>query len=280
MHIVTVATKNDGYLDYLIESCKRNGGNLEILGWRQEWKGFMMKIKLLNEYLNNLDDDDIVCYVDGYDVIILQHVDKIESLFRNSGSKILLSKDANLDIIPLFDIFFKYYYSEYKNYNINAGTFIGYVKYLKIIFNKICNEYDCNDKDLDDQIILTKICNEYNNKNDINIDINRNIFLVIGDLDSNKNKIKIQNNELIFNNNIKPCILHGVGNYNLSVIIKKLNYNIKCTKHRNILTYLLTTTYFKKILTVVIIIIIIIIMIVLFNNKNLIDKLNCIITKR
>jgi uncharacterized protein (UPF0262 family) len=104
--------------------------------------------------------------------------------------------------------------------------------------------------------------------------------LVIGDLDSNKNKIKIQNNELIFNNNIKPCILHGVGNYNLSVIIKKLNYNIKCTKHRNILTYLLTTTYFKKILTVVIIIIIIIIMIVLFNNKNLIDKLNCIITKR
>jgi hypothetical protein len=36
-----------------------------------------MKIKLLNEYLNNLDDNDIVCYVDGYDVIILQPIAKI-----------------------------------------------------------------------------------------------------------------------------------------------------------------------------------------------------------
>lgn len=36
MHIVTVATKNDGYLDYLIESCQKNSGKLKILGWNQE----------------------------------------------------------------------------------------------------------------------------------------------------------------------------------------------------------------------------------------------------
>ena len=76
MHIVTVANKNDGYLNYLIESCKRNGGELEVLGWNQEWKGFMWKISLMIEYLNGLDDDDIVCFVDGYDVIILQPIAK------------------------------------------------------------------------------------------------------------------------------------------------------------------------------------------------------------
>ena len=266
MHIVTVVNKNDGYLDYLIESCKRNGGNLEILGWGQEWKGFMWRISLMIEYLNGLDDDDIVCFVDGYDVIILQPIAKIETLFRNSGKKILLSKDANLDIIPLFYIYFKYYYGEYKNHSINAGTYIGYVKYLKELFNNICNEYDCNNKKLDDQIILTKICNNINDV-DIDIDIDRKIFLVINDHDSNKNKIKIQNNELVFNDNTKPCIIHGSGNYNLSIILNKLNYDIKCTKHRNLLMYWLTTTYFKRI--IIIIITILIILIIYLNSKKI-----------
>jgi hypothetical protein len=162
MHIVTVATKSEGYFNYLVESCKRNGGKLEVLGWGQEWKGFMMKIYLFKDYLNNLDDDDIVCFVDGYDVIILQPVDKIETLFRNSGKKILFSQDSNADIIPFIEMFCKYYFGTYKNYRLNAGTFIGYVKYFKKIFNNICNEYNCNDKNLDDQIIFTKICNKYN----------------------------------------------------------------------------------------------------------------------
>jgi hypothetical protein len=47
MHIVTVANKNEGYFNYLVESCKRNGGKLEVLGWGQEWKGFIMKMNLL-----------------------------------------------------------------------------------------------------------------------------------------------------------------------------------------------------------------------------------------
>lgn len=33
IHIVTVATHNEGYFEYLVESCKRNGAKLEVLGW-------------------------------------------------------------------------------------------------------------------------------------------------------------------------------------------------------------------------------------------------------
>jgi hypothetical protein len=264
MHIVTVATKSEGYFDYLVESCKRNGGELEVLGWGKQWKGFMMKINLLKEYLNNLDDDDIVCYVDGYDVIILQSVDKIETLFRSSGKKILFSRDSNIDIIPFFEMFCKTYFGTYKNYRLSAGTFIGYVKYLKKVVNDICNENNCNDKNLDDQIILTKICNKYNDNN-IDIDVNRDIFLVVQQFDSNINKIQIKNNQLIFNNNNKPCIIHGVVNYNLNTILKKLGYNIDKIKHRDHLSYFFTTSYFK----IIIIIIIIFIIIVLFNRKYL-----------
>jgi hypothetical protein len=38
MHIVTVANKSEGYFEYLVESCKRNGGELEVLGWDKNGK--------------------------------------------------------------------------------------------------------------------------------------------------------------------------------------------------------------------------------------------------
>jgi hypothetical protein len=272
MHIVTVANKSEGYFDYLVESCKRNGGKLEVLGWGQEWKGFIMKIHLFQEYLNKLDDDDIVCFVDGYDVIILQPVDKIETLFRNSGKKILISIESPADMVPFYDMLIKYlYFGEYKNYRINSGTFIGYVKYLKELYNNVCNDYNCNDKNLDDQKILTDMCNKYND-NDVDVDINNDIFLVISHFDSYKRtNCKLKNNELVFNNNIKPCILHGCANYNLNNILKKLDYNIDKVKYRDNLSYLLKSTVFKIIIKMIIIIIIIVIIIKIFNtykNKN------------
>jgi hypothetical protein len=235
----------------------------------QEWKGFMMKINLLKEYLNNLNDDDIVCFVDGYDVIILQPVDKIETLFRNSGKKILFSKDTNSDMIPFYDLLAKYFfYGQYKNNRLCAGTFIGYVKYLKELHNNICNEYNCNDKNLDDQVILTEMCNKYND-NDIDIDINKEIFLVVSVYDSYKQTdCQLKNNELVFNNNIRPCILHGLGMYNLNSILKKLDYNIDKVKHRDNLSYFFKSTCFiiiKK--NMIIILIILILIIIIINHK-------------
>jgi hypothetical protein len=241
-----------------------------------QWKGLMMKINLFKDYLNNLDDDDddIVCFVDGYDVVILQSVDKIETLFRNSGKKILFSKDTESDMIPFVNILSKYFiFGSCKNYRINTGTFIGYVKYLKELYNNICNEYNCNDKNLNDQIILTEKCKKFN-KNNVDVDINKDIFLVISNSDSYKQtNCRLKNNELVFNNNIRPCILHGCGNYNLNSILKKLGYNIDKVKHRDNLNYLLKTTFFKTII-IIIKTIIIIIIIVLLNRKYLIDKLN------
>ena len=140
MHIVTVATKNEGYFNVLVESCRRNGGNLEVLGWNTEWKGFLYRIKLMNDYLQKLNDEEIVCFIDAYDVVILQPFSKIETLFRKSGKKILLSRDVNTNIIT--DSWLSFYYGKCKSYSINAGTYIGYVKYLKKMYNEIMKKYD------------------------------------------------------------------------------------------------------------------------------------------
>ena len=54
IHIVTVATEKDCYMPYLIESCKKNGKELEILGFNQKWKGYNWRLKLMIDYLKNI----------------------------------------------------------------------------------------------------------------------------------------------------------------------------------------------------------------------------------
>ena len=50
LQIVTVATHKLGYLEQLIESCKRAGTELKILGLGDKWEGFFTKLKLMHDY--------------------------------------------------------------------------------------------------------------------------------------------------------------------------------------------------------------------------------------
>lgn len=53
LHIVTVATESKYYFPYLVESCKKYGKELEVLGYGEKWKGFNWRFKLMIEYLKN-----------------------------------------------------------------------------------------------------------------------------------------------------------------------------------------------------------------------------------
>lgn len=271
LHIVTVATKNEGYFNSLVESCNRNGGKLEVLGWGEKWQGHSQKLKLMHEYLQKLDDDDIVCFVDGYDVIILQPVEKLEKLFKEFGAKIVVSRDIETENSPVLSMIGHMYYGKCKNYPINSGTYMGYVKYLKILLDDILTNYNL-DENKDDQILFTKICNK---NNDVVIDIDRKIFLVIGNMDKNLKKITFQNNQLKLGS-AYPCILHGAGNYNLDDILQKLGYNVKNNKRTSIHYYsnVVVAAYIAKILIYIIVIAIILIIIyTLYNNRRYLSKL-------
>ena len=69
VEIITVSTDDKFYYPYLVESCKKNKGKLTTLGMGEEWRGYNWKFRKMIDYLNTLNDDIIVCFVDGYDVI-------------------------------------------------------------------------------------------------------------------------------------------------------------------------------------------------------------------
>jgi len=278
IHIITVATESKYYLPYLKKSCNKNGKDLKILGYNEIWKGFNWRFRLILNYLEKLNKEDIICIIDGYDVICTRNLNQLKSTFLEMKKKYKCKIIIGYDNLPLNDIFqyynylwVKYYFSTCNNISLNAGTYIGQVKDLLIILKEIYN-LNPNDK-ADDQVLFTKYCNI--NSNDIYIDINNEIFLTIDTPGKEVDNFLIfENNKIKYNNNY-PFFIHGPGQTFLDNIIIKLNYDydylnpikkeLKSNFHKTTLSNIIN---FFKILLLIIIAIILIYIIFIFTKKT------------
>jgi hypothetical protein len=229
LFIVTIATESKFYFPYLVESCKKNGKELIVLGYDKKWEGFSWKFKLMIDFLKTLNDNDIVCFIDGYDVICTRNLLELKNTFieiRNKTKcKIIVGHDK-LITDSLFYYFSKeivsFYYDTCKNINLNAGTYIGYAKDLLEVLQQTYNiepEFFA-----DDQKLIIKYCNL--NPENIFIDINCNIFMtIVKPLANIDYLVSIKNNQIIYKNN-KPFFIHGPGGTYLDNIVKLLGYKI------------------------------------------------------
>jgi len=223
LHIITVANESKYYFNYLIESCINNGKDLEILGFGETWKGFNWRNKLILEYLQKLDLNDIICFIDGYDVICVRDLSTIKDDFikikNRENCKLIFGSEIPKSIINehLNNTHFK----KCKNLRLNFGTYIGYVSDILEIISKV---FKLNSNlDANDQKLMIEYCNL--NPNEIYIDKNSELFLTIcTSLKEIDDFIVFNNNEIIYENS-KPYFIHGPGSTLLDNIIIKLGYN-------------------------------------------------------
>ena len=244
LYIVTVATHPQYYFPYLQESCKKNGKELVVLGYGQKWQGFNWRFKLIINYLKTLKKNDIVCCIDGYDVVCTRNLNQLKDAFlqvkKKYNCKIIVGEDKVIvnDLFSfLANIGIKNYYSECKNKSLNAGTYIGYVEDLIEILNKI---YNLNPVDYaDDQILLTKYCNL--NPSEIHIDKGCDIFLTIlstnKEIDNELNFTKNNNKIFVTYKNNAPFFIHGPGETYLDNVIIKMDYNYDYNNKINKIIY-------------------------------------------
>lgn len=224
MKLVAVATKSERYFPCLVESCKRHGARLDVLGWGKPWSGFMMKYDLLKEYLVGVPDSEIVCVIDAYDVVLLEPLDKLEGIFRSTGARISVAKDKCAN---WFNSFFMFGKCRHKP--INAGTYIGYAADLRRMVYEICKMHECKNKKLDDQKILTEYCKQ----NEIHIDEAYRMFYLHCRFD----KDPVVSDQKIVYNGYMPCILHAPGNINIDRLLIKLGYDVS-NIHRQVAKYI------------------------------------------
>jgi hypothetical protein len=234
MKLVTVATHSDRYFPYLELSAKRYGHDLVVLGWGEKWQGFTWRFRLMKEYLETLQNNEVVCFIDAYDVIILEDPATIEKKFKNAigdnKDRIFISRD-NLDNKPPFtkfamNTFHNMMFNKCKGYFICAGTYIGYSSTILKVLKGLCEEFECA-PDKDDQILLQYYCKKYEDL--FLIDVNSDIFLITNcNLTSKINEkeegISYDGNKLKYGSHY-PSIIHGPGNARLDDIIEHLGYD-------------------------------------------------------
>jgi hypothetical protein len=132
MKIIIYATHSFGTFDTL-----KTHPDVIVLGYGTKWKGFIERVKVVNDYVKTLPDNEVVVIVDGFDSYI-KKTDGLRREFESMDCKVLLS----LSNMPLLKIVKDYVshriFTKCKDDSIaNAGLMMGYVEYLKIVFDKM-----------------------------------------------------------------------------------------------------------------------------------------------
>jgi len=226
MRFVTVATQSAGYYEYLVQSCKRHNVQLDVLGWGMKWGGWVWRMDLIRKYYESLPPDEIVCFIDAYDVLILQDSSVIEKRFLDTGARIVVAEDFNTDSYDEF-IARIFMFGTCQDVRVNAGTYIGYASDILWMLNTMCSLNGCTKDDkLDDQKMMTQLCSLVPYR--FHIDTDRRIFLCICYRDDMRLAgITVDNQrQLHYKGMIDPCILHGAGKANLDRLIARLGYDI------------------------------------------------------
>lgn len=220
MEIVTVSTHEEGNFKQLINN--KYNEKIKVLGYGQKWYGYKMKIDLFYEYIKQQDDDKIIIFLDGFDTTINKNPELAVKLFKENNYKLLFSSESNMVFTSLF---FSNKISD--NNFINCGMYMGYVKYLKILFDEI-NKYNY----YDDQVLINNLKHNFDF---IHVD-NENIIFknFIGSFKKyhKTDAIFYQTNGKIEKNRIKRAI-NDYGNYSnnfvlvFNLIVLFLLYKIK-----------------------------------------------------
>lgn len=226
MKFVTVATQVKGYMPVLLQSFRRHGIQLDVIGMGETWGGFGWKILKLLEYLNRQDPQELVVCMDAYDVILL-NPDTIQSRFESHGKKILLSNEAPINTLwhrYLYGRVFPSFEVEGKKFNVNAGLYMGHASYLKQLIGFLSKLDNLNDKRCDDQVILNRFCKENKSFFDkfVSIDTDRVVFHNVfpDNLLSRRTSTRPDRGRLRNHQKREVNIVHGPGNTDMDFIIR------------------------------------------------------------
>lgn len=244
MYLYTVATHNYGYYEALIISAKNNNYQLINLAKNKKWKGLVWKFNLMLKALKNHNENDIICFCDGFDVIVNRKSEEFREYFLKNNCDIMFGyENSNLnDIFHFLSKFsFEYYHLLDRNNVPNTGVYIGYVGKIKK-FIKLCLKLD----NTDDQDMAYYI---YHNmkKFNLNIKLDNKIYTIpfennlsyLLKPNGNKNITKITGNLK------KIFYIHANGNRNMDIYCKKLSLPLKNLKsksnHNHLIHYAIKT---------------------------------------
>jgi len=240
LNIITFAT-DINRIKYLKETEKIFNTKINYI-IKDKWNGFHDKIIETKKIISKLNDNELVLFIDAYDVLLNSDYEEIIKKFKNLNCDILLSAELNCHPRFLKKNYIKICSAnmlKVKNKYINSGGYMGYVKHIKKFYS-----WKSEDEIMNicinggDQTYFIKYYIENYNKVNIILDIRsqifQNMYLILWKEFDFRNG-RLYNN--IFNN--RPCFIHFNGttyrtndNKNIMpVFIEKMNLSNKNNKN-------------------------------------------------
>ncbi len=127
MHVITIATDENNWLNNWKSSAQKWGYQYSILGKGLEWKGFSTKIKLIIEFLLERDPEEIIAIVDAYDLLFTGPPAELYEKFISFNFPIVVGGE-DVCILNCHKHTCKVNNNRYKW--VNGGCVIGYTKEL------------------------------------------------------------------------------------------------------------------------------------------------------
>jgi hypothetical protein len=236
VHVVTVANKSDGYYEILKESCIRNGCELVTLGFGEKWGGYVWRFKKIQEYLKTIKSDDIVVFVDGFDVVMTEHTDIVMEKYKTFERDIVLSVAYECDYSKLIaKRLYKFVKYNGNEYSVNAGLYMGKCGTLLKMYDLIDRNHGFKNYN-DDQLLISVFLNnnrKFMNKyialdtkatlfnNAMRVNIKDYVFDSSGDKQLN---ISCKNNQILNTFKQPSSFLHGPASARLTPYLEKLGY--------------------------------------------------------
>jgi hypothetical protein len=93
LHIITLGS-NEDEMKYLKKSSENHGVTIQYI-LCEKWNGYIDKITTMINTLKNIPDNDIVCFIDAYDVLLFTNESEILSKFHAYDCNVLLSSELN-----------------------------------------------------------------------------------------------------------------------------------------------------------------------------------------
>lgn len=219
LHIVICATHDNEDYRVLTNSLDKNNYKYTTICWGKEWKGsgYGMRMQDTLDYINNSAyDEDLILYLDGYDVMVVGELKELVEKFNKFNKDIIFAAEKSLwpdisiewaKLIPQ---------PHQSNPYLNA-QFLGKAKEVKKMLKQAHKHLSADDQGEFTHYFL-------NHQDTCDLDYNCDIFQCLNKTNVEKD-FTINNRVINKEFNTKPIVIHGNstdGKYKLKSIESNL----------------------------------------------------------
>lgn len=193
--------------------------NVEFVGISHAFTNFTNRLYVLQEYLAQINDDEIVLVMDGYDTLFNNTEEYIVAQFKSKKTRILISAEKMFTYQwGHFKDKFDSISSPYKY--VNAGTYMGYCQDLRTMVDELIEINKTHSTEIDQGLLGIWAYNNLEKTHKMQLDVNCDVFWVTSADWSTIQTLSVMTNP---NTHTTPAVIHNVGNTNQSIFLSYLH---------------------------------------------------------